>query len=437
MKLPRLLLTFALVFGAPVAHAIPMVAPSLVTGEMRKSSSSVEKPGERDAAEGFRALGKNDLNLAETSFAKALRQDPRLVMAVLGQAEVLLRRNRPKDAQLRLEEAARLAPESATVQTALGRFHFSQKQHVKAEAAYKRAIGLDKGNLQAYLDLGDLYLGNLRKPVDAVTAYKGAISARKDEPAAHFGLGMALLASGDKRQAALSLAEAARLSPQDPNPFHVLGRLQASEKQFEPAIKSLSEALAIKPDHLPALLDRADIYAQVDRDKEAIVDYERIIRVQPGDGIVLLKLGMLYQRQKQVDAAKSSYLAALKANPNLPPAYNNLAMIALKENKNLQDALKNASKAVQLAPKVPQFHDTLGMVYKSLGDRSRAIAALEKAAQLPPPQAEILFHLGQLYEEAGQPDMALKTYRKALEIKGEHGDRGQAKARAAALSAKQ
>lgn len=433
MILRKVFLLVGLLFHFLMAYALPMGGSSVVTSEMLKTANTSGTVAEKAVADGFQALAGNDLKAAELAFAKALQLSPNLVTAMLGQSEMMLRRNRVAEALALLEEAAKQAPNSAIVQTALGRFYFSQKNVAKAEIAYKQAIKLDKSNLQANMDLGDLYLGNLGKTTEAITAFRGAIAARSDYSAAHFGLGMALLAAGDKRLAAISLEEAARISPKDPNPFHVLGRVQASEKKFDLAIKSLSNALTANPEYLPALLDRADIYAETNKNNEAVSDYQKILRTRPSDSVVLLKLGMIYQREQRINEAKSAYKAALKGNPNLPPAYNNLAMIALRENGSINEALNFASKAVQLAPKVPQFHDTLGRVHRALGDKAKAISSLETAARLEPPQAEILNHLGLLYEESNQPGKAIDIYRKALSIKGEHRDTGTAKSRIQAL----
>jgi Flp pilus assembly protein TadD len=142
---------------------------------------------------------------------------------------------------------------------------------------------------------------------------------------------------------------------------------------------------------------------------------------------------MIYQRLNRLGDAEAAYHAALKENPGIAPAYNNLAMITLKRGGNLSNALAWAQKGVELAPSVPQFHDTLGWVYRAQGDKAKAIAALERAVSLPPPQAEIVYHLGIVYEEAGQKQNAAAAYRKALSIQADFPQAKDARARLAAL----
>jgi tetratricopeptide (TPR) repeat protein len=125
---------------------------------------------------------------------------------------------------------------------------------------------------------------------------------------------------------------------------------------------------------------------------------------------------MIYQRLDRTDDAVSAYKSALQRNSNLSPAYNNLAMIEVRRNGDLEQALRWARRAVELEPHVPQFNDTLGTVYEARGDTAAALEALEKAAELPPPQADILFHLGQVLESAGDNTAAVDAYKRALEL---------------------
>jgi tetratricopeptide (TPR) repeat protein len=125
---------------------------------------------------------------------------------------------------------------------------------------------------------------------------------------------------------------------------------------------------------------------------------------------------------------------ALKINPNLAPAYNNLAMLTLKQGGDKSRALAWAKDAVRLNPDVPHFYDTLGWAYRALGDSANAIASLERASQLPPPQATIFYRLGIVYQENNRAADALAAFRQALQIQQDFPDAQQAKRYIQALS---
>ena len=109
-------------------------------------------------------------------------------------------------------------------------------------------------------------------------------------------------------------------------------------------------------------------------------------------------------------------------------------MISLRRGEKSDQAVVWAKKAVALAPKVPQFHDTLGWSYRAQGDRIRATAALETASNLQPVQADIVFRLGTVYEEADRKAEAKAAYARALSLKSDFAEAAQARARLAALS---
>lgn len=415
------------------AHATLINSSVDLTGVMMMRSPN-QSQLQKTVSRGVEALNKGDMKAAESAFSESLRLDPNQTGALIGLAEVDLRRKQPNKAEAELKKALTLQPDSAEIHAALGRFHFSQRQYLQAEAEYKKAISLDKGFFMAFVDLGDLYLAVQRKPKEAEESYHQAIALQPSYVPARFGLGMALNASGKKVEAIKELYEAARHAPNDPTPLHVIGRIYAQQKMFEQAAQALTDTLKVKPDFQPALYDRADVYAEMNKNLEAAKDYKQILHDNPGDSLVQMKLGMIYQRLDRPSDAELAYHAALKGNPNLAPAYNNLAMLALKRGGKVTDALSWARKAVELSPGVPQFHDTLGWVYRTLGEKVKAIEELEKATQLKPPQAEIYYRLAMVYQEAGKTQEALVAFKRALQIQADFPEANQAKVHIEALS---
>jgi superkiller protein 3 len=327
-----------------------------------------------------------------------------------------LRQRETSAAENLINRALRAAPDNPDVYTAIGRLRSRENRFEAALTAYERAIALDPRTFLAHMDMGDLLLGTLDRPLDAVAAYKQAIDIEPDYAVSHFALGMAYLKASLPKMAIASIEDAATLAPTDPSLPHAIGRIHASNQDFDRAIEYLDKSLNLSPSFLPARIDRADIRAETGMDAEAASDYEQVLEYRPEDGVTRLKLGMIYQRLDRTDDAVSAYKSALQRNSDLSPAYNNLAMIEVRRNGDLEQALRWARRAVELEPHVPQFNDTLGTVYEARGDTAAALEALKKAAALPPPQADILFHLGQVLESTGENIAAADAYRRALEL---------------------
>ncbi len=382
---------------------------------------------EQQAVErGFAALVDGDIEMAREAFQEALHASPDNTGALLGMAEIQLRRHQTVAAEVLIHRALKSAPNSPDVYTAIGRLRAKERRFEDALAAYQHAISLDSRTFLAHMDMGDLLLGALDRPHDAIAAYEQAIEIEPDYAVARFALGMAFLKAGSPDRAISAINDAITLAPADPSLPHAIARIHASRKDFKRAVDYLNQSLALSPDFLPALIDRADIQAETGMESEAALDYERVLEKRPEDGVTHLKLGMIYQRLDRTDDAVSAYKRALQKNTSLAPAYNNLAMIETRRGGDLDQALQWARKAVQLAPHVPQFNDTLGTVYEARGDTAAALEALQKAAELPPPQADILFHLGQVLESTDENIAAADAYRRALELMPDHVEANEA-----------
>src|SRR5439155_18423570 len=65
-------------------------------------------------------------------------------------------------------EAARLDPRSARAQLHLGNGYRAQKQYPQAEDAYRKALQIDPGLLEAHFNLGVLYIDNPLPGIDEV-----------------------------------------------------------------------------------------------------------------------------------------------------------------------------------------------------------------------------------------------------------------------------
>jgi tetratricopeptide (TPR) repeat protein len=419
-----ILIVFSLVAAAPSepVHATP-IAPH---GIERAPPAST--PAAQQHQQGLGALAADELAKAEVAFKEAARLEPKSFAPLLGLADVALKRGNPKEAESWLQKARELAPQSPVVHTAWGRYFFSQKQYAKAEAAFKQAIAAAPGMFAPRVDLADLYMTGLSKPSEAVAAYRSALALEPNHAGAHHGLGMALAASGKPDEAIAEFEKAAQLAPSNPLPLQALGRLYLARGELDRALSAFDRALKVQPDLIPARVDRADILAMKGNASQAIAEYQAAANAAPRYAPAHLKLGMVYQQQQRWQEAETAYLAAIESEPRLAVAYNNLAWMSAERRTKLDEALKWAHKAVELAPQSPDMQDTLAWVYRARGRLDQAATTLEHAAKLPPKRAQVHYHLGVVYAEQGKPEKAVAALKAALAISPAFPDADAAKA---------
>ena len=130
--------------------------------------------------------------------------------------------------------------------------------------------------------------------------------------------------------------------------------------------------------------------------------------------------------RKNIDAAIDNYRKALAHDDNALFAANNLAWLyAVYGKGNLDEAVRLAQTAVQAAPDVPGFVDTLGWVYYKKGlygaaaeQLKKAVAEDEAAARKNngTPSPTYHFHLGAALAANGDKTAGRREIQTALRL---------------------
>ena len=70
--------------------------------------------------------------------------------------------------------------------------------------------------------------------------------------------------------------------------------------------------------------------------------------------------------------------------PESPSFLNNAAWICARAQRQLDEGLALAQRALKVAPDEASYHDTLAEIHFQRGDRDAAVAASRRAAELSP-----------------------------------------------------
>jgi cytochrome c-type biogenesis protein CcmH/NrfG len=139
---------------------------------------------------------------------------------------------------------------------------------------------------------------------------------------------------------------------------------------------------------------------------EAKAQLSEGLRVSPNDPALHCFLAGVLNSQGRIKDSIAHYRAALKLQPKLPEALNNLAWIlaanADPQTRNGPEAVDLAERACRLTDsKEPVMVGTLAAAYAEAGRFAEAVTTAEKAARLA--------------EQAGQPELAARN-RKLIEL---------------------
>jgi Flp pilus assembly protein TadD len=181
---------------------------------------------------GMSAWKGNDPARAEKAFNAALAVDPGHLKSLVNLGRVLIEQKRCDEAIALLTRANEIEPTSGEVHRLLGRAYHVQGKTEAAETAYRDAIAGDERDAWAMNNLGLLLLEQQRSE-EALPLLLQAVELRKDVPAFHNNLGMALEHTGSFTAAATAYKDALIADPAYDRAKQNLARVEAVKGRAE------------------------------------------------------------------------------------------------------------------------------------------------------------------------------------------------------------
>ncbi|HEY7129727.1 MAG TPA: caspase family protein [Nitrospira sp.] len=129
----------------------------------------------------------------------------------------------------------------------------------------------------------------------------------------------------------------------------------------------------------------------------------------------------LLQSGKSQDEALERLNKALEYDPTFGDAYVLKSYVRLDVLPDIDDALAAGKLAVQYAPKNPDSHYTLGLIYERRGQYAEAERAMRAALAANPSYVDVYFTLGVLYaDHLKDQNKAVEAFERYLELGGTH-----------------
>ena len=164
------------------------------------------------------------------------------------------------------------------------------------------------------------------------------------------------------------------------------------------------------------------------RVQEAIVQYERALRLKPDFAEAHYNLGLVLWQTGNAKAAIGEFEEAVRIDPDLAEAQNNLA-VALVQQGRLQEAAEHFEQALRVAPDDAETYYNLGGVFLRLGRLPAAVAQWEQAVRINPDLAEAHYNLAVALEQTGKIEDAIRHYERVLQLEPDYAEAQKALAR--------
>jgi predicted O-linked N-acetylglucosamine transferase (SPINDLY family) len=251
--------------------------------------------------------------------------------------------------------------------------------------------------------------------LEAVTAYRQALSLQPNFPEALNNLGLAQAKLGLLHEARAAYEQALSLRPSFAEAYNNLGNTLHNLGCFDAALGSFQQALALKPNYTEAHNNLGYTLQSQGRLEEAMAAYRQALSLSPNFAQAHYNLGNAFQSLDRLDEAVASYRQALALDPNLVGAHYNLGN-ALQSRGDLDAAIALYQHALALNPNFAGAHNNLGGALQSLGRFEEAVASFRRALELSLNFGEAYNNLGLTLAEMERFDEAVVCFRRVLEL---------------------
>lgn len=232
------------------------------------------------------------------------------------------------------------------------------------------------------------------------------------------------LSSSKKYAQAAEQADAAvDIDPADPAQWSSDIVLHSLSEDYQAALAAADRALTYHPDNADIIRLHGSVLLSLDRDTEAIADFEKAVEMtdsadSKSRSDLMGSIGDTYHKMKQPEKAKEAYEKALELNPGNLMVMNNMAYFMAEDEVDLDRAEQLSRKTIDEDPDNATWLDTYAWVLFKKRNYSKAMEYIDKALSIEgnDPSAEILEHAGDIHFMNGDPEGALQYWERALQL---------------------
>jgi tetratricopeptide (TPR) repeat protein len=414
------------------------------------------------------ALGSSltDSVEAETEFRTALSQNPQLVCALDGMAQVLVKERRYEAGVNYWRKALAVQNDAPDMQVAFATAMYKAAKDREANGlpaidgagvtdAVRLLSDVVKGHPEmtaAYFTLGNIY-ANEHRNREAADEY-GEVTRRNPKDMLALAAQVRALIDASAYNEALAPArEYVRRMSSDPSSHIMLGTIYQQLGEYDKSLPELEAGAAKAPEGFEARYQLGLVLARTGKPTEALPHLQKAVALKPDDRAakyqlvaVMRSLGQTQEaaqlagelRSEQGKESVSSQLAAegTKANDlmqsgnaaeaaqlyrhmleedpkSAQTAYNlALALEAMKDSKGAEDTLR---KAIEIDPKLGKIPAELGRLELAKGDLQSSQQWLESALKIDPGLVEARGNLAMIYAKKEDLVSAERLLRQATE----------------------
>jgi tetratricopeptide (TPR) repeat protein len=244
----------------------------------------------------------------------------------------------------------------------------------------------------------------------AASELRSVIEQKPDYLPARNALGLALQSLGELDAAAEQFQAALKIDPHSSAAAFSLAEVFHSQKKYAAETYYLRQTLASNPPkqlEFQARLALGAVQDQIGHADEAVAELRRLIAAFPDSSEAHYNLANAYARHFRYKEARIEYEQALRLDPGNNAARLSLAKALLEIGEN-SAAIPIVLDYLHRVPEDYEGYLVLGQGYRRVGELSKAEEPLRRAIELKPDSYESRYFLGVVLAGTGKAEEAIQ-----------------------------
>jgi tetratricopeptide (TPR) repeat protein len=224
-------------------------------------------------------------------------------------------------------------------------------QYKTAQLELEKANALKPDTFDILFPLAQTYIHNA-KDADAELALNRALKLRPDSPETQYLLADIYFRQRKSADALDLLVRAHKASPQNTDIIFLLARVSMTQNYFEDAIPLLESGIQIAPKRADLRAALGESYFMAGKDEKAIEAFKQLIELDPSASSYSF-MGLSYRHLGRFDEARKYFEAGLKKDPHNTSCLFNLGYIETRQD-NKARAEELFQQALRYKPDMPE-----------------------------------------------------------------------------------
>lgn len=278
------------------------------------------------------------------------------------------------------------------------------REYKRAHKYFKYALKIDSNLSLAHFGIGKIYQ-IMKNYQEAEKHFMCCIESDKNNYKAYFQIGIIYLDLGDYRKAQVMLERCLEI-----NSEYILGVIGLGDVFYETGDFVNAEKYHLnayelgEKDDIHVIVSYANTLAALHKYEDAIILYQRALKLDPDIGDVHYFVANIYYLNDQFEEAISHYVRSIKIDKEpKPDAYFNLAN-SLCTRYRYKEAIKCFKMAIKLESNNTEAYYNLGNAYHIIGSYKKAANNYEECLKKNFCVTEVRFALARNYFLMGGMD---------------------------------